>query len=329
MSCLNPLIRAVEQNDKVRIFSASEEDIREFPAVKASHHYKDYSIIPCGKCDGCRADYSRRWADRLMIESTLHDYNWFITLTFNDEWLKKQCEAKDDWYSLNKRHVQLFMKRLRREIAPLKVRFFACGEYGSKSNRPHYHLIIFGLEFPENDLVFLRKNNLGQDYFSSNLIAKCWSDPESGESYGFNVVGHVDYDSCRYVARYVMKKLNGPDKLLYEFLGVQEPFVLMSRRPGIGHDYMNLHPEWSEENLIYISTDVGSLAVPPPRYFENEIQKHDPDLYDLRKQFRRDMTENEWSGIRSMTNKSRYGYAKTLESNLKKSLEVLTSFETL
>lgn len=312
MACLSPMVRTVEADGSVHIRSAFGWN----PEFENLRH-RSWTYIPCGHCDGCLARRSKEWADRMMIESTFHENNWFVTLTFDNEHLEEHGP------SLNVRDVQLFMKLLRK-YTKQKLRYFACGEYGSlnKTFRPHYHLIIFGLDLPEDDRLFLRNNQLNQPYWSSKLIAKCWKN-------GFNVVGKVDYESCRYTARYVQKKLNGPDKIIYDQLGVLPPFCTMSRRPGLGYDYMELHPEWVNLSKFYVSTPNGSIDCVVPKYFERQLEVNDPDQHEIRKKMRSDLADYHDKAVLSQTDKDKWNYAKTVESNLKKSLEMLTSFETL
>ena len=101
--------------------------------------------LPCGQCIGCRLEKSRQWAMRIAHESSLYDQNCFLTLTFSDEHLPQNL-------SVSKRDLQLFMKRLRKHFAPRKIRFFQCGEYGELNMRPHYHSILFNVDFPDKYL---------------------------------------------------------------------------------------------------------------------------------------------------------------------------------
>ena len=113
-----------------------------------------------------------------------------------------------DMPTLLPRDVQLFMKRLRRhlEYQPKKVkgvrdhiehiRYFAVGEYGSKTHRPHYHILIFGWRPSDADLLFLKD---GRPVFRSAQIEKCWT---LGISSFCNVSPYV----AKYCARYVTKK---------------------------------------------------------------------------------------------------------------------------
>lgn len=86
--------------------------------------------VPCGKCFECRVMRSREWSFRIALEARAASESCMITLTYNDEHLPADN-------SVDKRAVQLFIKRLREKIYPKKIRYFACGEYGAKRSRPH------------------------------------------------------------------------------------------------------------------------------------------------------------------------------------------------
>ena len=101
--------------------------------------------------------------------------------------------------SLNLRHVQLFLKRLRKKFTGVKIRFFCCGEYGPKLGRPHYHLILFGLDF--DDKILFKKAKSGNLY-TSKILSDCWGK-------GYVTTGAVTLQSAGYVARYCLKKING------------------------------------------------------------------------------------------------------------------------
>lgn len=118
-----------------------------------AYGYTDMEVkVPCGKCKGCRLEYSRQWAIRCVHEAQMHDDNAFITLTYSQENIPKDR-------SIHKEELQKFFKRLRKNTN-VKLRYFACGEYGKQKNRPHYHAIIFGYSFPDKTLYSKRKGNL-------------------------------------------------------------------------------------------------------------------------------------------------------------------------
>lgn len=235
-----------------------------------------YIKVPCGKCLGCKLDYSRQWADRMILE--LADYNGkglFCTLTYNPEHLPPDSE-------LCKRDLQLFFKRLRRHWPYVRIRYYASGEYGRRTLRPHYHAIIFGLSL--EDLPDRRKvgtNELGQDYFTSQEFCDRWSDQEK-RPLGFVCLSDVSYKTCAYVARYCAKKAFSPSS---QGKKVKE-FAVMSRDPGIGKNYFDVHKDeifpkdGPVKSRFYLSDSEGSVRVSLPPYFLKQLKLTDPELYD-------------------------------------------------
>lgn len=161
--------------------------------------------VPCGRCHGCRADQALMWSIRAYHESTEHSQNAFITLTYDDAHLPSDG-------LISKREMQLFFKRLRKDV---KFRYIACGEYGGRTRRPHYHAIIFGKDWLEGAIAI--KDNL---YTNQSLI-NVWGK-------GLVSIAPVTMASVCYVCGYVNKKIDDPDT-----------FSLMSRRPGIGHTWLD------------------------------------------------------------------------------------------
>ena len=141
--------------------------------------------IPCGQCIGCRLERSRQWAIRCMHEAQMHDANSFITLTFNDQYVNSDR-------SLVVSDFQKFMKRLRKAVSPQKIRYYHCGEYGEQTARPHHHACIFGYDFPDKKLWQIK---YGNKLYRSDFLEKLWSDPETGESFGYSAIGDVTFDS--------------------------------------------------------------------------------------------------------------------------------------
>jgi len=165
-------------------------------------------LRPCGKCSGCLRRRRRAWVGRMLAESTQHQESCFITLTYRDEDLPLvRDEETDSWHpTLVKLHLQQFIRETRRQIRPwgMSLRYFACGEYGEKMGRPHYHLIAFGLGIGAED-----------------CLKKWWKR-------GFVTVGTATPKSMSYVAKYCLKvSTQGHASAL-------PPFRLMSLRPPIG-----------------------------------------------------------------------------------------------
>ena len=137
--------------------------------------------VSCGRCIGCRLEYSRQWSIRCMHEASLHEHNCFITLTYNDKFLPRHGSLDFD-------HWEKFLKRLRRKYEDTTIRFFMGPEYGEKSHRPHYHAILFGLDFPDQNLFSVRN---GYRLYTSASLYSVWNCPRPRESYGFASVGSV------------------------------------------------------------------------------------------------------------------------------------------
>lgn len=168
------------------------------------------SMLPCGKCVECLNSYSTEFAVRCMLEAREHSENCFLTLTYNNE----NCPE-----SVSKRDFQLFIKRLRFSLSQsnIKIRIFGSGEYGSQGGRPHYHIIVFG--FIPKDLVFLMNTKKGEKIYKSDFISSLWGK-------GFISVGDLTFNTAKYCAKYLQKLCDSGDR--------EKPFILSSRRPGIG-----------------------------------------------------------------------------------------------
>lgn len=161
--------------------------------------------LPCNQCLPCRINRRRKWTARILLENHYHKEACFITLTYHPSFLPENG-------FLVKKDLQDFFKRLRRRIEPQKIRYFACGEYGSLRGRPHYHAIIFGL--PPTPQTW-------------ELIDITWGK-------GRVDVGMSEKDSIQYVAGYVAKKYNADTLHKFKDGSLPREFILSSRRPAIG-----------------------------------------------------------------------------------------------
>lgn len=250
-----------------------------------------YIEVPCGKCLECRIQRTRQWADRCVLEAKKYKDNYFVTLTYDDNHLPEKN-------SLRPKDLQLFMKRLRKKFPQSKIRFFACGEYGDISWRPHYHILLFNCPLDDLSYVFMHKDVVDIDLTTGKNIYSPYQldlrPPKSNNDLmfsktiyelwkyqGFISVGKVQYDSAAYVAQYINKKLDGVASKLYEELGIEAPFLRMSNRPGIGADYFNTHDEIHNEDHIIIPGDGQAHVSAVPRYFDKLfVKKYGDDVFD-------------------------------------------------
>lgn len=195
------------------------------------------------------------WTLRLLFEFMSHEESCFITLTYDNDNLPYNIYYQPQ---LCKQDIQLFMKRLRKMFTGKEIRFYCAGEYGEQTKRPHYHIILFGIDF----------NRLGLDvHKSSSILSKLWT-------YGHNSVGTTTVNSIQYVAGYVLKKFvnKKTDTITPEF-------TLMSRRPGIGfyayESYLNLYNNnssfrdyFDKKHSLPSTVSFGGHTYPLDRYFK-------------------------------------------------------------
>ena len=294
--------------------------------------------VPCGKCIGCRLDYSRSWADRCVLEASEHEHNHFLTLTYDDNHLitsQRSLVSEKGTLTLYPKDLADFMKRLRitweRKYNHTGIRFYACGEYGSTTARPHYHIIAFNL--PIFDKKHYATTKAGNVLYTSDELESVWGN-------GFCPIGEVNWETCAYTARYVMKKQKGPDAAnYYQSAGLEPEFVRMSRRPGIARPYFEAH-----KDEIYKSFDIkiigknetkrriyqGSIILPggreanSPKYFDKIYQEEDPAFVAFLKETRRRNAELNTKQALSQTDLDERGYFAVQEEIKKNSVKALT-----
>lgn len=231
--------------------------------------------VPCGQCIGCRLEKSRQWAIRCVCEQQMSDASCFITLTYDDDHLPQSCSLVPD-------DLQKFFKRLRRYLEyhnEISIRFFACGEYGEQFQRPHYHAIVFGwCPTDVKPVGFSAATTSGSNgYYISECLTSLWS-------FGYHIVTGVSFESCAYVARYVTKKITGPEADDY-YNGRVPEFVRMSRRPGIGNSWLEKYHKDVYPNDTIIIRD--NIKCRPPKYFDSIYEEMDSDSMLHVKQLRK------------------------------------------
>lgn len=233
-------------------------------------------MLPCQRCNGCRLEYARQWAQRCCDEMTLWKRNTFVTLTYADDAL---TYGGSEHGILVPRHLTLFWKRLRKS-GP-RFRYFAAGEYGERRHRPHYHAIIFGHDF--SDKTYQTTKN-GYHYYSSRSLNRIWG-------HGDCIIGDATFESASYVARYVMKKRKGKDSKYYKENGITPEFVVMSRRPGIGAEFYDRY----ESDMFPLDRSFSrNHAVTPPKYYTRRYKATHPLLAEDMIRLRVERAEKNW-----------------------------------
>lgn len=187
--------------------------------------------VPCGRCIICRSNRARMWMLRLKHELELNRKALYVTLTYNDD-----CVPVSELeFCLYKRHLQLYFKRLRKSLGDQKIRYYAVGEYGRKTGRPHYHAIIFGT-------------------LDVQKVEAAWKS-------GFVKIGAVTPDSIAYVCGYVIDKLN------QEFVvRLVSEFSVMSK--GLGLEYAT---KYLKDDIYNLNLSDNGHVVNTPRYYQDKL----------------------------------------------------------
>lgn len=319
MSCYHPLPAYKDFSGQVRVLKHGQT---------IDSVFQDQFKVPCGKCIGCRLDYSRTWADRCVLESL--DYPkelcWFLTLTYDENHIeteKRSLVSEKGTLTLYPKDVQDFMKRLRRhweyKYKAQNIRFFLCGEYGSTTARPHYHLLLYGL--PIFDLKEYGKNGKGDCHYGSEEIADLWG-------HGFIVLGSLTWETAAYTARYVLKKFKGESKeeteKHYKEAGILPEFTRCSRKPGIAANYFykNFEKIYKNDEIIL---PLGKVTK-PPKFFDNLLKGCDFELHEATVSNRKHIAELKQAIVFKQHGYTEEQYFQIQEENKKNQVKALTRY---
>lgn len=212
---------------------------------------------------------------RCVHEASLHDDNAFITLTYAPEFLPAGG-------TLIKSHFQKFMKRLRRKYGDRKISFFHCGEYGDLRRRPHYHAILFGLRFVDQQPH--SKSPDGTILYTSAELSNLWP-------FGFATVGEVTFESAAYVARYALKKLSFYGEDAYEHIDLetgevmplQREYTTMSLKPAVGKSW---YERFSSDVFPSDEVVMRGRAMKPPKYYDKLLERDSAEALAMIKALR-------------------------------------------
>ena len=165
--------------------------------------------VPCGQCMACRVNQSRFWVGRILLEWYHAPESWFVTLTLSDDNLRMVYDAEtgEFWQTLDPDDTRLWLARWRKLYG--SQRFFLVGEYGDKSQRPHYHAILFDVS----------------RYTIQAKVDRTWE-------LGMNTVFEMNEARARYVAQYCLKKMN---RRHYDLHSRYPEYRRGSTRPPLGY----------------------------------------------------------------------------------------------
>lgn len=241
---------------------------------------EQHVLLPCGQCIFCRLRRSLEWTIRCYHEQSRLGPGSFVTLTFDDDHVRR---LPDGQLTLEYRPFQLFMKRLRKAFPDVSFRFVMCGEYGSRTQRPHYHAMLFGFRFPD---LF----PFGH-YYRSATLERLWP-------LGHSVIADLVPGSINYVCRYNLKKITGA-KADEWYKGRMPEFIRCSNRPGIGSDWLDTFyqdiykVDLFTEQVLRDSARYLGRDCRPPKYYDKLISLDKPGLWEAIRQARIEFAANQ------------------------------------
>lgn len=244
-----------------------------------------YIVVPCNKCLACKMRKSAEWAARAAQEAEYYPEGerWFVTLTYDEDNLPRYYASLGEVISggnpiggvptLHHKDVQDFLKRVRkaeRDEAQRegreerKLKFLMSGEYGDQTGRPHYHLIIFGLEIPDFQPV---KVDRGVIHYRSDWLQTKW---------GRGIVDIEEYSltNAQYVAQYTVKKAYGYQaQAKYQELGIRAPYLVVSN--GFSGRWVAEHQDeiLAGKGESYLPTKHGTRIAPPSAYAQRKVRR--------------------------------------------------------
>lgn len=251
-----------------------------FKEAALNGHAYNRIEVPCGTCILCREEQARQAAVRIYHESQQYADNSFITLTYADKHLPKHN-------SLNYEHLTEFWNRLRalvrrrskkdRTILP-RLRYYAVGEYGDRTLRPHYHACIFGHAFLHQRVILRTTPTL------------LWTQPDLIQAwrYGHVSVGDLNFATARYTAQYICKKLRSKQKYVTidtetgELVALEQPRAFMSK--NIGKDWW---AKWHQQTIDHDHVVIGGRPQKPPKAYDKWLKQASPPTIEKIKEERR------------------------------------------
>lgn len=321
MQCVTPMYFVYNEGEKKKGKIVSRDEVRRWMQqdgnfIKTSPlSGRKWMKVPCRHCWACQLNYSAEWATRIMLEAKESPNNWFITLTYDEKHVPRFEELKvtykeedinknisystisflDDGnfkYSLYPEDVRRFLNSLRKYFSRkghTGIKFFYCGEYGTNTERPHYHMILMNcpldpLQFYSPKVDPLHK----KAHWKSKELDKYWSetnpkDPKNDDAripIGFVDIAELEWSCAAYVARYCTKKLTFDQNKeeIYYSQGRLPEYIRMSN--GIGKKYFEKYKDqiYHTDEIIMKTVQGNTGSYKPPKAFDRWMEELDPDF---------------------------------------------------
>ncbi|WNK13238.1 MAG: replication initiator protein [Microvirus sp.] len=201
-----------------------------------------HELVPCGKCINCIQRKRSDWSFRLLQEQKISVLSTFLTLTYNEKYVKP----------LSRNELQRYFKRIR--VSQKDLKYYAVAEYGTMGLRPHYHAIVFNC--------------------NNDILVKQWNNVENHEPLGFVTTDQVTEASIHYVTGYVTAKYGKMDEKTGKMIDTWDnkdlrPFALMSK--GLGKIYLKHGKKFHKDNFTTTTIKEGGQKQLLPRYYRDKI----------------------------------------------------------
>lgn len=217
-----------------------------------------YFVVPCGRCYECLKAKRNEWFVRCYYEWKQAQKAFFYTLTYNNDYLPQFKNHA----CFQKRHIQLFLKRLRARLARYDIilKYLVTSEYGERFGRPHYHAVfyLYGGTFAKNI----------SPYVFYKYVEESWR-------YGFVKAGDdmgviSSFRGISYVTKYVTKDYTHADKFFDElcrpiYLQYSELLVYIEHRWKRSCNY-SLFLDVEQKRFYLRSFDGKKLTEDSPYY---------------------------------------------------------------
>lgn len=212
--------------------------------VQSSKRWKGKVDVPCGRCPSCKFRRVNEWVFRLQQQEGVSASSHFVTLTYDTTSVPI---SPNGFMTLSSQDLRNYFKRLRKRCPGADIKYYAVGEYGTKTQRPHYHSIVFNVPDP-------------------NAFFEAWH--LNSRPLGTIHVGTVTSDSIAYTLKYIDK----PNFVKRHARDDRTPQFARSSK-NLGSCYINsqtlqYHRASLEHSYL---TKLDGFKVAMPRYYRTKI----------------------------------------------------------
>lgn len=284
MGCITPKAVQFKKNERAKIVERNNK--------LWNLGWKSMGAIPCRNCIGCKIKKSQEWATRGYHETKKYKHNYTITLTYNDQNINY---TKNGIPTIKMDDLRKFINSLRKKFerkGHKNIKILGGAEYGTKTMRPHFHIIFFNLPLTDLKPIIWK----GKQYWWSNTIENLWGKNDSQKCP--NLIDKVTTESISYCVSYSFKKLN--KKKDTDPLQIEPEKLIMSKNIG-KTEFDKNYETWYKQDHITIKTKNGIKNVPIGEYYDKLYKKIEPEkLEKIKKERMKSYITNMESNMKNL-----------------------------